>query len=136
MAITTSLLIVGFVSVEIMGLSYSPKWEITFLYLVFISALLITEVQKKQQKVWGLLLALALLVPFATSRYYIILAFFLITIIHVFFFTGAFIFYGALNERFRCSLSGRFPFMRVKFLRFCPNWAWCGRLRQGQLSLL
>ncbi len=29
-AITTLLLIVGFVSAEIMGLIHSPKWEITF----------------------------------------------------------------------------------------------------------
>lgn len=98
-AITTLLLIVGFISAEILGLSYSPKWEITFFYLVFISALLITEVQTKRQKLWVLLLALVLLMPLATSRYYIILAFFLVTIIHVFFFTGAFIFYGALKGR-------------------------------------
>lgn len=98
-AITTLLLIIGFVSAEIMGLFYSPKWEITFLYLVFVSALLITEVPNKRQKVWVLLLALALLVPLATSRYYIIVAFFLVTIIHVFFFTGAFILYGSLKGK-------------------------------------
>ena len=55
-AITTLLLIIGFVSAEIMGFFYSPKWEITFLYLVFISALLITEVQNKRQKIWRTIL--------------------------------------------------------------------------------
>ncbi len=98
-AITILLLIVGFVSAEILGLIYSPKWEITFFYLVFISALLITEVKNKRQKFWVLSLALLLLVPLATSRYYIILAFFLITIIHVFFFTGAFVLFGALKGK-------------------------------------
>lgn len=102
-AITTLLLIIGFVSAEILGVFYSPKWEITFLYLVFISALLITEAQKNRQRFWVLLLALALLVPLATSHYYIILAFFLVTIIHVFLFTGAFIFFGALKGK---SVSG------------------------------
>lgn len=102
-AITTLLLIIGFVSAEILGVFYSPKWEITFLYLVFISALLITEAQKNRQRFWVLLLALALLVPLAASHYYIILAFFLVTIIHVFLFTGAFIFFGALKGK---SVSG------------------------------
>lgn len=102
-AITTVLLIVGSFSAEIMGLFYSPKWEITFLYLVFISALLITEARKTRRRIYVILLSLGLLLPLATSRYYIVIAFFLITIIHVFFFTGAFIFYGALKGR---SVSG------------------------------
>lgn len=98
-AITTVALIAGLVSAEIMGMSYSPKWEITLFYLVFISALLITEVQGKRQRLWVLLFALALLVPLATSHYFIILAFFLLTIIHVFVFTAAFILYGALKGK-------------------------------------
>jgi hypothetical protein len=121
-AITTLILIIGAVSAEVMGLFYSPKWEITLFYLVFISALLITEVQKKRQKIWVFFLATALFVPLATSRYYIILAFFLVTIIHVFFFTGAFIFYGALKGRSTSGILSLAVFLlcAVSFFVYAP----------------
>jgi hypothetical protein len=121
-AITTLLLIVGFVSAEVMGLIHNPKWEITFFYLVFISALLVTEVREKRQKTWALLLALALLVPLVTTRYYIIVAFFLVTIIHVFFFTGAFIFYGALKGKSTSGILSLVVFLlcAVSFFIYVP----------------
>ena len=132
-AITTLILVIGAVSAEVMGLFYSPKWEITLLYLVFISALLITEAQKKRQKTWVFLLATALFLPLATSRYYIILAFFLVTIIHVFFFTGAFIFYGALKGR---SMSGIlslavFLLCAVSFFVYAPAGQGAGSYIRG-----
>jgi len=122
-AVTTLLLILGFVSAEIMGLFYSPKWEITFLYLVFVSALLITEAPKKRQRFWVLLFGLALLVPLFTSRYYIIVAFFLVTIIHVFFFTGAFIFYGALKAKSASGVLSLLVFLlcAVSFFVYVPD---------------
>ena len=132
-AITTLLLIIGFVSAEIMGLFYSPKWEITFLYLVFISALLITEVQTKRHKGWVILLGVALLVPLATSRYYIIVAFFLVTIIHVFFFTGAFIFYGALKGKSSSGILSLIVFLvcAVSFFVYVPAGHGAGNYIRG-----
>lgn len=132
-AITTLLLIIGFVSAEILGLFYSPKWEITFLYLVFISALLITEVQKKRQKVWVFLLGVALLVPLATSRYYIIIAFFLVTIIHVFFFTGAFILYGALKGKSSSGILSLIVFLMcaISFFVYVPAGHGAGNYIRG-----
>jgi hypothetical protein len=98
-AITTVALIIGFVAAEILGFFSSPQWEITFLYAVFLTALLVTEIRKRRSRLVVLLLALGLLLALATSRYYIILAFFLVTVIHVFIFTGAFILYGALKGK-------------------------------------
>ena len=101
--VTSLALIVGFVAAELLGLFYSPKWEITFLYLVFLTALLVTEIRKRRGRIVVLILAVGLLLALATSSYYIILAFFLVTVIHVFIFTGAFILYGALKSK---SISG------------------------------
>lgn len=135
-AVTTMLLIAGFVSAEIMGLFYSPKWEITFLYLVFVSALLITETQRSRQRFWVLLLATALLLPLATSRYYIIVAFFLVTIIHVLFFTAAFILYGALKGK---SVSGVlslvvFLLCALSFFVYVPGGHGAGEYIRGSYS--
>ena len=102
-AVTTGALIAGLVAAEVIGFFYSPKWEITLLYLVFITALLITEVRKRLSRILAVLMALGLLAALATSHYYIVLAFFLVTVIHVLMFTGAFILHGALRSR---SVSG------------------------------
>ena len=101
-AITMLALIVGFISVEGAGMEAKPKWEIAFFYLVFVSAALVTIVGNRA-KIPLLLGSIVLLALFATSRYYIILAFFLVTIIHVLIFTGSFVLFGALKGR---SVSG------------------------------
>jgi hypothetical protein len=102
-AAAMAALIFGFVAVEVLKLPANPKWEITMFYLVFVTALLVTEVKSQTIKISLFIVALGSLVLFAGSRYYVIVAFFLVTIIHVLIFTGAFIFYGALKNR---SLSG------------------------------
>ena len=101
--LTMVALIAGFVAVEGIGMQTNPKWEITLFYLVFVTALLITLVKSRAAKAISLLASLFILAMFARSRYYIILAFFLVTIIHVLIFTGSFILHGALKGR---SLSG------------------------------
>lgn len=97
--VTMSVLILGFVTAEILHAPISPKWEITMFYLVLVTALLVTEMRNKTTKLVVFMLALASLALFSASRYYIILAFFFVTIIHVFVFTGAFILQGALKSR-------------------------------------
>ena len=97
--VTMSVLILGFVTAEILHAPINPKWEITLFYLVLVTALLVTEMRNKTAKVVVFVLALASLALFSASRYYIILAFFFVTIIHVFIFTGAFILQGALKSR-------------------------------------
>lgn len=102
-AFTMIALLAGFISVKFLDFFYTPKWEITFLYAAFIMALVITETRSGDSKIVVLLLAPVILIALAFSPYYIVLAFFLVTVIHVFLFTGAFIFYGALKGK---SVSG------------------------------
>ncbi len=97
--ITMGVLLLSFVAAEILRTPINPKWEITLFYLVLIGALLITEMRNKTTRVVVFVLALASLALFSDSRYYIILAFFFVTIIHVLVFTGAFILQGALKSR-------------------------------------
>jgi len=104
---TMCVLILGFVTAEILQAPISPKWEITMFYLVLVTALLVTEIRNKTTKVVIFILALASLALFSASRFYIILAFFFVTIIHVFVFTGSFILHGALKSR---SVSGMLSF--------------------------
>jgi hypothetical protein len=98
-ALTMCALILGFVAAEILQTPINPKWEITMFYLVLITALLITEMRNKTASVVVLVLALISLALFSGSRYYIVLAFFVVTIIHVLIFTGAFILYGAMKSK-------------------------------------
>ena len=97
--LTMVTLIAGFVAVEVIGAQVSPKWEITFFYAVFVAALLVTVVKNTWARVLLVCGALTLLALVSVSRYYVIFAFFLVTIIHVLIFTGAFILYGALKGR-------------------------------------
>ena len=101
--VTMVALIIGFLMVEGAGQQAQPKWEITFFYLVFVSAALVTVVRTRSAKVTAWLASLLLLGALAFSRYYIVLAFLLVTIVHVLIFTGSFVLYGALKAR---SISG------------------------------
>jgi hypothetical protein len=102
--IALTMLVLGLgLATELAGGPISPKWEITLFYAVFATALLLTQFKNKWMGRLTLLSALLLLVLFNSTRYYAIIAFFLVTIIHVLIFTGAFILYGTLKSR---SVSG------------------------------
>ena len=120
--LTMVTLIAGFVAVEVIGAKVSPKWEITFFYAVFVTALLVAVVKNTSARVLLLCGALALLMLFSVSRYYIIFAFFLVTVIHVLIFTGAFILYGALKGRSVTGILSLFVFLLCvgSFFIFTP----------------
>ncbi|MDT4954462.1 MAG: hypothetical protein QOJ02_2600 [Acidobacteriota bacterium] len=99
LGVTMAVLMYGFVTSEIQGMAISPRWEIALVYLVFVTALTTTLVDSKTAKVILIGLSLIALTLFSSSAPYFILAYFLITIIHVFIFTGAFILYGALKSK-------------------------------------
>jgi hypothetical protein len=102
-AVTMVVIVASFVAVEGAGLQAQPKWEITFFYLVFVSALFTGVVEDRTTRIVIAAVTILLLVLLARSRYYILGAFFLVTIIHVLIFTASFILYGVLRER---SVSG------------------------------
>jgi hypothetical protein len=116
-------LIVGFVAVEGAGAQPNPRWEITFFYLVFVTALLITVIRSRPAKLIGLIISLLLLALLARSRYFIVFAFFLVTIIHVFVFTGSFILYGALKGRSISGILSLFVFAAcaISFFLYVPG---------------
>jgi len=98
-AVTMAALIGGFVAAEWVGSPIDPKFEITLFYLVFVTALLVTVIRQRSGRAVVLVSAAVLLGLLSVSRYYIILAFFLVTIVHVLIFTAAFVLYGALKGR-------------------------------------
>ena len=120
--VTMVTLIAGFVAIEYIGAKVSPKWEITFFYAVFVAALLVAVIKNKMARMIVLSGALALLMLFSGSHYYIIFAFFLVTIIHVLIFTGAFILYGALKGRSVSGILSLVVFLLcvVSFFVFAP----------------
>ena len=122
-AVTMVALIAGFVAAEGIGSPLNPKWEITLFYLVLVTALLVTVIKQRSARVVLLVSALILFGLLSISRYYIILAFFIVTIIHVLIFTGAFVFYGALKGRSRSGMLSLAVFLIciISFFVFTPT---------------
>lgn len=97
--VTLGVMLYGMFSEKVLHLNLSPVWEIGLFYLVFVTALLLLFIRKVSIGLILIALALAALFLTSSSKYYALTAFFLITIIHVFVFTAAFIFYGALKSK-------------------------------------
>jgi hypothetical protein len=91
------------VSARVVGARLDAKWEITLVYLVLVTALVMTLAGRRSIQVLLLAGATVLLALLSLSRYYTVVAFLIVTIGHVLVFTGAFVLYGALKGR---SVSG------------------------------
>jgi hypothetical protein len=102
-AATMAALIVGFLAAGAAAPPVDPRWEITLFYMVFVTALLVTVIKQRSARAVVLVSVAVSLALLSISRYYVILAFFMVTIIHVLVFTAAFVLYGALKGR---SVSG------------------------------
>jgi hypothetical protein len=81
------------------GRDVSPVLEIGLFYLAFAGALAATDVLRTPGRVIVVIGSLAALLAWSGSRSYAVTAFLLITIIHVFVFTGAFLLFGAIKTR-------------------------------------
>jgi hypothetical protein len=101
---TLTLMLYGFYTEKILHEPLAPVYEIGLFYLVFLTALMMLFVRKL--KIWtGLIVLTAVaLFFFSASKWYALIGFFLITIIHVFVFTAAFILYGALKSKSRSGI--------------------------------
>jgi hypothetical protein len=121
--VTLAVMLYGMFSEKILHQNLSPVWEIGLFYLVFVTALLLIFVRRITTGMVLIVLALTALFFTSSSRYYALTAFFLITIIHVFVFTAAFIFYGALKGRSRSGILSLVVFMIcvVSFFVFTPR---------------
>jgi hypothetical protein len=119
---TLAVMLYGLYSEKILRQDLSPVWEIGMFYLVFVTALLLLFVRKITFAIASIVLALLVLFLFSASKYYALMAFFLITIIHVFVFTGAFILYGALKSKSRSGILSLIVFILcvVSFFAYTP----------------
>lgn len=92
-ALTTGVLLLGYAT------SMPPKYEIGCVYLVFVSALMLHFVRHRASAVALTLIAAGTIALASTSAGYFVLAYLLVTVIHVFVFTAAFVLHGALRTR-------------------------------------
>lgn len=104
-AITLAVMLYGMFAETVLKQPPSPVWEIALFYLVFVTAVLLMFVKRAVSALVVVALTVAALIAASETKYYALTAFFLITIIHVFVFTAAFIFYGALRGKSRSGLA-------------------------------
>jgi hypothetical protein len=97
--VTMLAIIVGFVALEGAQNRITPKWEITLFYIVFVTALMVSVVKRGRVRIAVLVASAVVVGLLSFSGYYVVGAFFLVTIIHVLVFTAAFVFYGTLKSR-------------------------------------
>ncbi|HEX3465770.1 MAG TPA: hypothetical protein VHS78_17100 [Candidatus Elarobacter sp.] len=127
--VTLTVMMYGLLAERVFGLKVSPVWEIGLVYLVFVTAALF--VVGKNRAVAGAVVVLTILslLLFNGTRAYGLIALFLITIVHVFVFTAAFILFGAQKGRSRSGVISLvvFALCSVSFFVFAPEtFAWAG----------
>lgn len=122
-AATLAVMLYGLVAETVFKQSLSPAFEIGLFYAVFIGASLLVFV--KNQAVSAALIALTAfaLMLFSGSRYFGLVALLLITIVHVFVFTAAFVLLGALKSRSRSGVLSLAVFLlcAVSFFVYVPG---------------
>jgi hypothetical protein len=99
------VLMYGYVSNDLLQRPVSPRFEIGMMYLVFFTAPLLLWVRHAVNAVALGVVVLAGLALFSSLRAYALLAYFIITIVHVLLFTVAFVLLGALKSRSRWSVA-------------------------------
>jgi len=104
------VLMYGYVSNDLLARPVSPRFEIGMMYLVFFTAPLLLWVRRAVNAVAIAVVVMAGLALFSSLRSYALLAYFIITIIHVLVFTVAFVLLGALKSRSRWSVVSLFVF--------------------------
>jgi hypothetical protein len=100
-AATAAAMAVGYVASDILQHPIAPALEIGMFWLVFVGAAVALYVDHPLNGLAILGVAITALIASSAYRAYGIVAYLLITIIHVFVFTGCFILYGAAKSRSR-----------------------------------
>jgi len=94
-----AVLMYGYISNDLLHRPVAPTLEIGLVYLVFLTAPLLVWVRHPVNAAVLAILAVAALALFSGMRSYALLAYFIVTIVHVLVFTCAFVLYGALKSR-------------------------------------
>ncbi len=123
-AITLGVMIVGLVREHLLHATPSPVWEIGLFYVVFVAAALFAFGGNRIAIAGAIVLTGLGAWAFSASPLYGLIAFLIITIIHVLVFTGAFVAFGALKGR---SVSGGlslavFLLCALSFFVLAPDW--------------
>ncbi len=93
------VLLYGYVSNDLLQRPVKPTLEIAMVYLVFATAAILLFVRHAVNAVALTIAVAAGLALFSSARAYALLAYFIVTIVHVLVFTAAFVLYGALKRR-------------------------------------
>jgi hypothetical protein len=101
---TMAVLLYGFVANDLLKRPVAPTLEIGMVYLVFATAAMLLFVRHAASAVALTGVVVVMLSMFSDARAYALLAYFIVTILHVFLFTAAFVLYGALKRKSRSAL--------------------------------
>jgi hypothetical protein len=99
--VTTIVMAIGYVSTDLLNRPVAPAVEIGMFLLVFVAANVALHVRHPVNALVVVALAVAALFLFSGYPGYGIVAYLLVTIVHVFVFTGVFILSGAVKSRSR-----------------------------------
>lgn len=102
--VTTIVLLTGFVNAEVLKRPMSPVLEIGLVYVVFAGAALAVYARHVVNAIALVILLAIALIVLSDRPAYGIAAFLLVTFIHVFVFTAAFILWGAIKTRSRAAI--------------------------------
>jgi hypothetical protein len=138
-AVTLAVMLYGLLAEKVLMQKVSPTWEIALVYLVFVSASVLVFTKNKAAAAALIVLTALSLALFSGSVYFGLVALFLVTIVHVFVFTAAFILFGALKSK---SASGVLSFVvfglcAVSFFVYvpqAPGYAAGGFVRESYVS--
>ncbi len=98
------VLLYGYVSNDLLKRPVAPTLEIAMVYLVFAGAAFLLYVQHPVNAAALLVVVVAALAFLSSARAYALLAYFIVTIVHVLVFTAAFVLHGALRRKSRPAL--------------------------------
>ncbi|MDB5092299.1 MAG: hypothetical protein JWO85_400 [Candidatus Eremiobacteraeota bacterium] len=120
--VTLAVMLYGLAAEKILKQTFSPALEIGLFYGVFVSASLLVFLKNKAMSAALISLTALALVVFSGSRYFGLIAFLLITIVHVFVFTAAFVLFGALKSKSRSGTLSLAVFLlcAVSFFVYVP----------------
>jgi len=97
--VTAVVLIAAYLTDAVLHDRVDPRYEVGLVWLVFLSAAMLFFVRERASAIALLLVTLFGIVILSGRPIYLIGAYFLVTIIHVFVFTALFVLYGALRSR-------------------------------------
>ena len=103
-AVTMVVLLFGYIANDLLHRPVPPKYEIAMVYLVFVTASILLYVRRIKNATPLVAAAIIAIVLFSQTRTFFLLAYFLVTIVHVLIFTAAFVMFGAMKTRSRTAL--------------------------------